>query len=420
MGIRLKLYKLDKATGRVIGYQGSIGHWAGGPAHGMDWSHEEQEMYLTTEVYLGTENTLRIIDLSNANTTVVGDLGIGNWIGTIAVAPILPADAGIITGSDTSAIFESAGDWTGTYTIKVMASNDCGTSPWSSELSCMLAFTPQPYFVAGGGDYCDGSPGLEVILDGSETDVDYELFFDNVSTGTILTGTGSPLSFGYQTDEGIYSVTGYSVDCSTPMFGEAYIYLVYLPVAGSQPTGPNEVCSSTITDYQTVSIPEADTLMWILSPSEAGVIIGSGENISIEWSLTYSGYAYLSVYGSNDCGDGDPSDELEINISQLPQPEVVGEVVACKNDVKSYYTDDNTGSTYNWEVQGGDIVSGSGTSEIDIFNQFGQQVYTGQTVTDGGQGSHQINIGSLPTGLYFVKMTTSLNQAHQSRFEVVR
>ncbi len=405
---------------------------------------------------------------------------------------VLPSDAGIITGSDTSAIFESAGNWNGSYTIKVMASNDCGSSPWSSELSCTLAFTPQPYFVEGGGSYCEGGSGLEVTLDGSETGVDYELFFDNVSTGTILAGTGSPLSFGYQTDEGIYSVTGYSIDCSTPMFGEAYIYVVNIPTAASQPTGPEEVCPNTTTDYQTSPIPDADTLVWTLNPSDAGIIIGSGENILIEWSATYSGMAYLSIYGSNDCGDGDPSDDLEINVNEMPSPEIMGETLVCEDEEEVYSTNDNTGSTYVWEVQGGDIVSGSGTSEIIVlwttigsgtvlvtetsaatcegisdtlnvvideciginelsnesislypnpakdkvtititlsnamayeivvFNQFGQQVYTAQANADSGQDSHQINTASLPTGLYFVKMTTSTNHVYQYRFEVVR
>ena len=486
LGNPAKLYKLDKATGGVISYQGPIGHHAAGPAHGMDYCTENQTMYLATETYLSLENTLRTVDLTNGNTTIIGDLGIANWIGTIAVAPvlianfsadttdvclsgtvsftdesswatswlwsfeggtpassteqnpsityntagvfdvtlevsdgqgthilhiedmitvrdipvqpvtpvgpvevcgneeytyttlsvswadtylweILPVDAGSITGTDTTVVFDPAGDWFGTYTVKVMASNSCGSSPWSSELSCILNFTPQAFFIAGGGGYCEGSQGLEITLGGSEIDVDYELFFDAVSTGIILPGTGNPLSFGYQTEEGFYTATGFTADCSAQMDGQPFIYVIYIPGAASQPTGPAEVCSNTITDYQTTAIPDADTMIWTIDPPEAGMITGSGEIISIEWSENYTGLAYLSVYGSNECGDGLPSDELEINVSLLPVPEVSGETMVCKDHEHIYMSNNNPGSSYNWEAAGGVIVSGAGTSEVAVL-----------------------------------------------------
>ncbi len=486
LGDPAKLYKLDKTTGLVISFQGDIGHWAAGEGHGMDWCPENETMYLATATQLSTENTLRTIDLSNANTTIVGNLGIADWIGSIAVAPVLeadfsadptevciggtvsftdesswatswswtfeggtpatsidqnpsvvynstgifgvslevsngattntlnlsdmitvkdapvqpstpegpvntcyygmftysttsvpwadtylwevlPADAGSMSGTGISAIFDPSNDWSGDYTIKVMASNNCGDSDWSSELSCTLSLAPYPFSVEEGGSYCEGEQGIEVILDGSETDMDYELFLDDISTGTIISGTGNPLNFGYQTDDGTYTVIGYSTDCSTLMYGAALIDILYLPAEGSQPTGDVEVCSNTTTDYQTAQIPDADILIWVLNPSNAGIIIGSSENISIEWSASYNGTVYLSVFGSNDCGDGEPSDELEINVFQLPQPEVIGETLVCKDHENIYSTTDNLGSTYNWEVVGGNIVSGAGTSEIIVL-----------------------------------------------------
>jgi len=486
LGSVAKLYKLDKADGQVISYQGEIGHWAAGSAHGMDWSTSDSTMYLTTDTYLALENTLRTIDLSNGNTTIVGDLGIANWIGTIAVAPILkanfsadttelciggtvnftdesswasswlwtfeggspatstdqnpsvtydvagiydvtlevsngqifntlfrddmitvkaipaqpstpdgpidacgygeftyttlsvlwaetylwevlPADAGTISGSGTSAIFEATGDWTGSYTVKVMASNTCGSGTWSIELNCTLRFAPYPFTVEGGGNYCEGGQGFEVTLDGSEIDMDYELFNDGFSTEIVLEGTGNPLNFGYQTDEGLYTVIAYSTDCSTLMEGDAWIYVQFLPSPASQPTGPNEVCSNTSADYQTEAIPDAETINWLLSPTHAGIVIGSGLNISIDWSTDYSGSAYLSVYGSNDCGDGPTSDELEISVFKSPEPEVDGETIVCLQHEIIYYTVDNQGSTYAWSVEGGSITSGEGTSEISTL-----------------------------------------------------
>ena len=405
---------------------------------------------------------------------------------------VLPSDAGVLSGTGTSAVFLSAGDWSGSYVVKVKATNSCGTSSWSSELSCNLNFTPETFFIVGGGAYCEGDQGMELTLDGSEVDVNYELFLDGVSTGILVSGTGSTISFGYQTDEGIYTAYGASVSCTTLMFGEAYVTIEVLPDAATQPSGPSEVCSGTTSDYQTSSIPNATTLIWTLTPTEAGTIVGGGENISIGWSVTYLGMAYLSVYGSNDCGDGDPSDDLDINVNEIPTPEIMGETMVCKDEEYIYSTVDNTGSTYAWEIQGGNIVSGSGTNEIivlwttigsgnvlvtetsavscegssetlnvvidectiisestigelkiypnpakdiitinfnsgkittyeiNIYNQFGQQVYTAQANSNNSHESHQINIKSFPTGQYFVKIINSSNQLYQSRFEVVK
>ncbi len=280
---------------------------------------------------------------------------------------ITPSDAGTISGTDTSAVFESSTSWNGAYTVKVKASNGCGTSIWSTELSCTLNFTPSTFFLGGGGSYCQGGQGLELTLDGSETGVDYELYHEGVPTGNIIAGTGNPISFGFQTDEGLYQCFGSTSDCETLMFGEAFITISELPEQGNTPSGETVVCSGTTEEYQTTPITGADDILWVLDPTDAGIISGSGETIEIEWSETYNGVAILSVYGTNNCGDGMASDGLEITVNELPTPEVTGESDVCKDEENLYSTADNTGSTYLWNVVGGDIVAGGGTSEITVL-----------------------------------------------------
>lgn len=280
---------------------------------------------------------------------------------------ITPADAGTLTTNDTSATLLTSGTWNGSFTIKVKAGNQCGYSDWSSELSCTLNFTPEAYFITGGGGYCEGGQGLEVILENSQTGVDYELFFGGVTTGTILPGTGNELSFGFQTDEGVYTSIGYAPECTTNMMGDAYVYLLDMPEQGSQPAGPEEVCAGVMADYETTSITNADTLIWVLEPVGAGNITGTGENISVEWSESFNGIALLSVFGSNDCGDGPASDELEITVNELPTPVISGESDVCIDVEEIYSTPHITDNTYVWEVEGGDIVFGAGTSEISVL-----------------------------------------------------
>ncbi len=278
-----------------------------------------------------------------------------------------PADAGTITGNGTSGTFESDDSWTGSYTIKVKATNLCGYGPWSSALNCTLNFNPEAFVLSEGGGYCSGDPGIEITQDGSETGVDYELFFEGTSTGIIVAGTGNPISFGVQSDQGIYTVTGSTGTCSENMIGTPYIFVEFVPEPGFTPDGPATACSGSTTEYTVQTINGADTIMWALTPSDAGTITGSGENISIEWSADYEGIAELTTQGSNDCGDGNVSNPLEITITMVPTPEITGLTLVCDEDEAEYSVEENAGSTYEWTVTGGEITGGSGTNIITVL-----------------------------------------------------
>ena len=49
-----------------------------------------------------------------------------------------PSDAGSMSGTGTTGTFTAATGWTGAYTIKVRAENDCGNSSYSSTLTHTL------------------------------------------------------------------------------------------------------------------------------------------------------------------------------------------------------------------------------------------------------------------------------------------
>lgn len=278
-----------------------------------------------------------------------------------------PDDAGILAGSDTLATFVADSLWTGAYTIEVRASNSCGDGPWSPALSANLNYTPEQYTLLGGGTYCEGTGGLELVLDGSETGVDYELFVDNVSTGIIEPGTGDTLSFGYHTEEGYYTVTGYTDNCSEEMEGENYIEMMTVPGQAGMPSGSQMVCNDQVTIYTSTGAAEAVSYTWTLSPDQAGTMTPDSLTVEIDWSQTYSGTAMLSLYGSNQCGDGPVSDELVISVSMAPSPEVMGPDTACADEPATYLTEENPGSLYEWEVTGGTIQGSDTTSQVEVL-----------------------------------------------------
>jgi len=45
--------------------------------------------------------------------------------------------------------------------------------------------------------YCDGNNGVEILLDGSDVVVVYELYNESGSTGIVISGYGDTINFGH-------------------------------------------------------------------------------------------------------------------------------------------------------------------------------------------------------------------------------
>jgi autotransporter-associated beta strand protein len=76
---------------------------------------------------------------------------------------------------------------------------------WAS-VTPLATPAPGPLFtVSGGGAACAGG-GVDVNLSGSVATNDYRLFTNNIWTGFVQTGNGSPIDFGIQTVPAVYSV----------------------------------------------------------------------------------------------------------------------------------------------------------------------------------------------------------------------
>ena len=278
-----------------------------------------------------------------------------------------PASAGTITGTGTSASVEVDPAFSGSMDVTVRADNQCGNGTWSQAFATTVFVTPTPFWLSDGGGYCAGTQGIEVSIDGSETGVDYELLLDGVSTANILAGTGSALNFGYQTDQGIYSVMGYTDYCEYLMYGNAYIYPLDPPGPAATPYGDESVCAGEESQYATDGATDAESYVWTLNPPEAGTISGTTVNATVQWSVAYTGDATITVQGINDCGDGTVSDALEVTVNEIPQPVISGDEFVYQNTTHVYSSPDHAGATYDWSVTGGTIDSGQGTNEITVI-----------------------------------------------------
>jgi PKD repeat protein len=279
---------------------------------------------------------------------------------------ITPASAGTVIGNSTIATVTINPTFSGTFDVKVRANNQCGNGVWSQAFTATALPTPGQFWMSDGAGYCEGTQGIEVSLAGSEVGVNYDLLLDGTSTGNILPGTGDPLDFGYQMGPGIYSIHGTTDYCHSIMYGNAYIHPIEAPGPAATPYGNETVCAGDENTYSTNGASDADSYVWTLDPPEAGTITGSTVDADVVWSSNFNGTATITVQGINECGDGIVSDPIEVNVTELPEPEISGEAYVLQNSTHNYMSPDHAQASYTWLVTGGTIDAGQGTSEITV------------------------------------------------------
>jgi len=88
------------------------------------------------------------------------------------------------------------------------------------------------YSVPANGRYCPGSTGVDLWLDGSDLNVTYALYRDNIEIGTTINGTGNPLLVVTVTEPGVYMVmVAAQGGCIAPMNGSVTVIADPLPTA---------------------------------------------------------------------------------------------------------------------------------------------------------------------------------------------
>jgi photosystem II stability/assembly factor-like uncharacterized protein len=103
-------------------------------------------------------------------------------------------------------------------------------------------------------------------------------------------------------------------------------------------------------------------LVWRVDGGQ--IINGQGTNtVEVEW--TDPGRKAIFVSRSNFCGAGETS-FLEVNVSQLPPAnlKIDGNGTVCETNEESYQLPNLQGISYTWEANGGEILSGQGTSTV--------------------------------------------------------
>jgi hypothetical protein len=159
----------------------------------------------------------------------------------------------------------------GSGASKTNVSNTTGGSGASGLV--ILTYVNSLYTITPGGSFCFGSP-VTIGLSGSETGIHYQLYRDGTAVGSLVQGTGSPITFGNQTIAGVYTVQGVisvsSTSCTRPMTGTVVINVLPTITLGSNPSVCQGVTTANLPYTATSGSPNQYSIDYDAAANAAG------------------------------------------------------------------------------------------------------------------------------------------------------
>ncbi len=329
----------------------------------------------------GVNITLSNSDIGINYQLYNGAVAVGGPVAGTGVAPLV---MGLVTA--------------GTYTVSATDPATGCTNAMSGSASAFITAGPTVYEVSGGGGYCIGGPGDDIVLSGSQIGASYQLYFGSLAQGAPLPGTGGLLDFGFQTAVGIYSVQASIGSCTSDMYGVANVSLSPLPIVYTL-SGGGGYCEGT------AGIP------MVLNGSEAGV--------------NYQLYLGAVPIGSPVAGTGAPTLSLGMqtligtysvvatNPTTLCTSNMLGTATVTINPLPALFT---VGGGGNYCIGGPGVMITLSNSEIGID----YQLYRGSSPVAGpvaGTGVAPLNMGiEMLAGVYTVSATNPVTGCMQNMF----
>lgn len=142
----------------------------------------------------------------------------------IEIGPIIGSGSAISFGNQTEE---------GTYVVRGVNPITLCEGMMAGSIEVIINPVPTVFYLTGGGEGCENTPGVEIGLSGSEIGIDYYLYNGSV-IDTILSGTNAALNFGPKL-EGTYTCIGINPTngASIPMLGVAQVTIHPLPTSFS-------------------------------------------------------------------------------------------------------------------------------------------------------------------------------------------
>jgi trimeric autotransporter adhesin len=278
---------------------------------------------------------------------------------------VYPATPSTVTGTTPVSVYADYSNLAinSTYHYRCVAQNIGGTTYGSDMTFTTTCPIPaQPDSIYGPVSMCQGTSGhvYEIVA---------ILYVDSytwsVPAGaTITSGQGTTsitVSYGTSAVSGNVSVYGHNI-CGNGSAKTLAVTLHPLPVPTI--TGPNNACITHTYNYST----ESGMTNYVWTVSAGGQIMtGAGTNtVSVKWNAAGAQAVNVSYTSSFGCPAAAPT-TLNVTVGTLPTPSIAGADIVCVNGGLQVYTTQTGFSNYAWTVsQGGTIVSGQGTYQVEV------------------------------------------------------
>lgn len=281
------------------------------------------------------------------------------WSGSVAWSQVTyPVTAGTHTFK-----------WTFSKDVSQSTGSDCG---WIDYILLPAVADNNPVAFAGVDDeICQFLPFAPSAFASNYESLQWQTsgtgtFDDN----TILTPEYYPGDEDYSA--GNVTLTLSATGNGTTVSDDMTLSFSFAPTQCSVPSGETNLCINPgTTDYSTEGVSGATGYFWTITPAEAGVITFDMMVASVAWAPEFTGVAQIAVAGTNDCGTGTFSDNLEVTITALPGEATTpaGDTEICEGTtVSAYTTSEIAGAeTYTWEIvpaEAGTVVSNLMNAEI--------------------------------------------------------
>ncbi len=266
---------------------------------------------------------------------------------------------------------------TGEFTITYSYTDENGCSSEASEL---IAVNPLPEIELGEDQ--QACAGETVTFDAGAGFTSY--LWSNGSTEQTIT-VGEPGEYWVSVTNLYSCVAGDTVSLDINPF----------PGKTATPEGPLvvDLYLNPTSEYSTTGAEDAGSYVWTIEPAGAGVIAGDALTGTVTWQDGYTGNAVISAQAINDCGAGEVSDPVTV---QVYSSQGIGEKLS--GDIR-IYPNPNQGS---FTLKISDLNAGQ--INIRLMNVMGETVFVQKNVPVNGSYSQVISLKEASSGILILKI----------------
>ena len=315
--------------------------------------------------------------ITGQSTVCQGQTGVNYSIPEIANATgyiwTIPSGATLVSGNNTNSITVNYSNTATSGNVTVYGTNNCGNGTISPNFAIMVNPLPgAPGTIAGTTTVCQGQNNVSYSVPIITNATGY--IWSLPSGATIISGNNTNsiiVNYSSTALSGNISVHGTN-DCGNGSLSPPLqIFVNTIPNGTGNIQGNSNVCQGqTGVVYSIQTVTNATGYIWTLP---IGAIIESGANTN-SITVNFSSDALsgnISVYATNDCGNGISSPDFWVTISPLPATAgtIIGSTTVCQgqNNVNYSVPVITNATDYIWSLpSGATIIAGNNTNAITV------------------------------------------------------